>query len=185
MGHHAGPQLVPVCEWLSAYAGNRQVRGAKMGPQQDLTCTTISAAFSATTSEEAEVCCLLRQPANLITTGTSRTHWRHQEGGKIPDKTERGPAQPCLTHPTLRTGNVVSVALWTAQMGNSTADGRDRQGLGSTARRVTENSPSAFVKQMLSSYSLCTEKQGETAVRQFPSCRYCSSTHEHPPPSPL
>lgn len=137
------------------------------------------------TSEEAEVCCLLRQPADLMTSGMSCIHWRVQEGGKIPDKTEGESAQPHLTHPVLRTRNVVSVTLWTAQTGNWTAAGKDRQGRGSVACRVTENSPSAFLKQMLSSYSFCTEKQGETAVRLAPSCRYCSSTHEHPSPSPL
>lgn len=113
----------------------------------------------------------VRQPADLMTTETSCIHWRVQEGAKIPNKTEGESVESHLTYPTLRTGNVVSVTLWTAQMGNWTAAGKDRQGPGSVARRVTENSPSAFLKQMLSSYSLCTEKQGETAVRQAPSCR--------------
>lgn len=63
----------------------------------------------------------------------------------------RGAAQPHGTHPTLRTVNVVSAVLCTAQRGNWTAAGKDRQGRGSTARRATENSPSAFRKQMLSS----------------------------------
>lgn len=90
----------------------------------------------------------------------SNNNWNELHSLESPDKTERGSAQPCLTHPTLRTGNVVSVTLWTAQIGNWTAAGKDRQGCGSVARRVTENSPSAFLKQMLSSYSLCTENKG-------------------------
>lgn len=77
------------------------------------------------------------------------------------------------------------MTLWTAQVGNWTAAGKDRWGCGSVARRVTENSPSSFLKQMLSSYSLCTEKQGDTAVRWAPACRYYSSSHTHPSPSSL
>lgn len=70
------------------------------------------------------------------------------EGSQISDKAK---AQPRAAHPTLRTVNVVSVTLWTAQPGSRTVAGKDRDGRGRVARRVTENSPSAFLKQMLSS----------------------------------
>lgn len=151
VGHCACPHLVPVHELFSAYAGNKQMWDAKVCPHLPRDLYYHYAAFSAKTLWEAEFCLLLRQPTELITTGMNCIHWRLQESGKIPGKTGRVSALPPLTHPVLHTGNVTSVRLWMAQRGNWTEAGMDRQKRGSRACRVTENSPSAFIKNMLSS----------------------------------